>query len=137
MKTSAHFLALFPPLYYDICNFKGAPVLNLTARARQFGTFILMVGKLAAADVFDPVASIVIANKDDLTIPLTLETVPTPKEFRDAIESLSPEQQAFCKAYRGMQLASSVFAMAVIQVQPQVRLPPLCSHHPSLRSPCN
>mgnify|MGYP006082262931 FL=1 len=89
-----------------------------------------MVGKLAAADVFDPVASIVIANKDDLTIPLTLETVPTPKEFRDAIESLSPEQQAFCKAYRGMQLASSVFAMAVIQVQPQVRLPPLCSHHP-------
>ena len=26
-----------------------------------------------------------------------METIPTPKEFRDAIESLSPEQQRFAK----------------------------------------
>ena len=53
-------------------------------------------------------------------IPLLLETVPSPKEFRDAVESLSPEQQAFCSAYRGMQLASSVFALVIIEVQPQL-----------------
>jgi hypothetical protein len=104
-----------------LTSFNGhIPRLTLEARARQFGSYVLLVGKLAAADTFDPVAAIVIANKDELNIPLMLETVPTPKEFRDAIDSLSPEQQAFCKAYRGMQLASSVFALAVIQIQPQL-----------------
>ena len=41
----------------------GSTQLQLVARARQFGAFILMVGKLAAADVFDPVAAIVVSNK--------------------------------------------------------------------------
>jgi hypothetical protein len=104
-----------------LTSFNGhVPQLTLEARARQFGAFVLMVGKLAAKDEFDPVSAIVIQNKDELKIPLMLETVPTPKEFRDAIESLSPEQQEFCKAYRSMQLASSVFALAVIQIQPQL-----------------
>ena len=49
-----------------------------------------------------------------------LETIPTPAEFRDAIESLSPEQQRFAKAYRGMQLASTLFAVAVVQIKPQL-----------------
>jgi hypothetical protein len=43
-------------------------------------------------------------NKDELKIPLLLETIPTPKEFKSAISSLSPEQQRFCKAFRSMQL---------------------------------
>ncbi len=43
-------------------------------------------------------------NKDSVRIPLPLEALPTPKEFRDAIESLSPEQQRFAKAYRAMQV---------------------------------
>ena len=104
-------------------SFDGGPAkLGLIARARQFGSFILMVGKLSAADAFDPIAVLVVSNKDEVILPLVLSTVPSPKEFRDAIESLSPEQQAFCKAYRGMQLASSVFAVAVIQVQPQLEL---------------
>jgi hypothetical protein len=34
--------------------------------------------------------------------------MPTPKEFKDAIESLSPEQRRFCKPFRSMQLASSL-----------------------------
>ena len=49
-----------------------------------------------------------------------LETIPTPAEFRDAIESLSPEQQRFAKAYRGMQLASTLFAVAIVQIKPQL-----------------
>ena len=49
-----------------------------------------------------------------------LEPIPTPAEFRDAIESLSPEQQRFAKAYRGMQLASTLFAVAVVQIKPQL-----------------
>ena len=71
--------------------------LNLVARARQFSSFILLVGAIASADVFEPKYGIIIQNKDDLKIPLMLETIPTPKEFKDAIESLSPEQQRFAK----------------------------------------
>jgi|AACY02.10.fsa_nt_gi hypothetical protein len=35
------------------------------------------------------------------------------------VESLSPEQQRFARAFREMQLSSSLFAFAVIQVKPQ------------------
>lgn len=57
-----------------------------------------------SADLFEPKHAIIIQNKDELKIPLLLETIPTPKEFKDAIASLSPEQQRFCKAFRSMQL---------------------------------
>ena len=59
---------------------------------------------MTAADTFHPEHALVIRNKDEFIIPLILETVPAPGEFRDAIESLSPEQQDFCKAYRQMQV---------------------------------
>jgi len=36
---------------------------------------------------------LIVKDKDELILPLLLETIPTPKEFKDAIESLSPEQQ--------------------------------------------
>ena len=51
-------------------------------------------------------------------IPLLLEEIPTAKEFKDAVKSLSPEQQRFARAYRKMQLSTSVFAVCVIQVKP-------------------
>ena len=63
-----------------------------------------------------------------MIIPLLLEELPTAKEFKDAIKSLSPEQQCFARAYRKMQLASSVFGVCVIQIKPQLEallgLPP-------------
>lgn len=97
-----------------------APQISLSARARQFSSFILMVGTVSSADTFEAKHAIIIQNKDDLKIPLLLETIPTPKEFKDAIESLSPEQQRFCKAFRAMQLASTLFAVCVIQIKPQL-----------------
>eukprot|EP00324_Dicrateria_rotunda_P002639 CAMPEP_0206157716 /NCGR_PEP_ID=MMETSP1474-20131121/4161_1 /ASSEMBLY_ACC=CAM_ASM_001110 /TAXON_ID=97495 /ORGANISM="Imantonia sp., Strain RCC918" /LENGTH=44 /DNA_ID= /DNA_START= /DNA_END= /DNA_ORIENTATION= len=42
----------------------------------------------------------IVQNKDELMIPLILEDIPTAKAFKDAIESLSPEQQRFAKAFR-------------------------------------
>merc|ERR1719375_821199 len=59
-------------------------------------------------------------NKDELTIPLLLEQLPSAKEFRDAIASLSPEQQRFAKAYRAMQLEDSVFGVLIVQLKPQL-----------------
>lgn len=51
---------------------------------------------------------------------MDLSTIPTPKEFKDAIESLSPQQQAFAKAFRSMQLESTLFGILVIQIKPQL-----------------
>lgn len=61
--------------------------------------------------IFVLVALFIILCRDELIIPLLMETIPTPKEFQDAIESLSPEQQRFCRAFRNMQLASTLFGM--------------------------
>merc|ERR1711959_372377 len=96
------------------------PELRLAARARQFSSFILMVGTLAPGNEFEPKHALIVKDKDDLSIPLLLETIPTPAEFRDAIESLSPEQQRFAKAYRSMQLAGTLFAVTVVQIKPQL-----------------
>lgn len=107
---------------------QGALASSLVARARQFSSFILLVGRIAAADVFEPRFGVLVHNKDLLKIPLMLEEIPTPKQFRDAIESLSPEQQRFARAFRGMQLESTLFGVCVIQVKPQLekllKLPP-------------
>lgn len=94
--------------------------LSLVARARQFSSFMLLVGKIDGPNSFEPTSAIILQNKDELVIPLLLEQLPTPKAFRDAIESLSPEQQRFAKAFREMQLASSVFGVCVIQLKPQL-----------------
>ncbi|MBL4848360.1 MAG: hypothetical protein JKY65_22805 [Planctomycetes bacterium] len=102
--------------------------LTLIARARQFSSYILLLGRISSADTFEPSHAIIVQNKDVLEIPLDLEQIPTPKEFRDAIESLSPEQQRFAKAFRGMQLESTLFGVCVIQIKPQLerllKLPP-------------
>ena len=45
----------------------------------------------------------IVMNKDELTVPLMLEQLPTPKEFADAVASLSAEQRRFCQAYRQLQ----------------------------------
>eukprot|EP01127_Copromyxa_protea_P017504 TRINITY_DN533_c0_g2_i1.p1 TRINITY_DN533_c0_g2~~TRINITY_DN533_c0_g2_i1.p1 ORF type:complete len:999 (-),score=241.59 TRINITY_DN533_c0_g2_i1:48-3044(-) len=94
--------------------------LTMNARARQFSCFVLMIGTMGGADVFEPKHAIIIKNKDDLKIPLLLEQLPTPQEFKDAIESLSPEQQRFAKAYRSMQLAGTLFAVCLVQIRPQL-----------------
>ena len=75
---------------------------------------------MTAVDEFTPAHAIVVSNKDEIIIPLLLDPLPAPKPGRDAIESLSPEQQDFCRAFRAMQLASSLFGILVVQVKPQL-----------------
>ena len=101
---------------------------SLVARARQFSSFILMVGKLGGADLFLPKQAIIVENKDVLKLPLIFDVIPTAKEFKAAISSLSAEMQRFSKAYRSMQLEGSMFAVVLIQIKPQLEavlnLPP-------------
>ena len=98
----------------------AAPATTLIARARQFSSFILVLGNLHAADVFNPVQALIMQNKDEVKIPLIMTTIPTPKEFRKQVSSLSPEQQAFAKAYRKMQLSGTLFAVAIVQIKPNL-----------------
>jgi hypothetical protein len=94
--------------------------LNLNARARQFSSFLVLIGKISGPGQFEPQYGMIVKDKDDITIPIATETIPSPKEFSDSIASLSPEQQRFAKAYRSMQLASTLFAVCVIQIKPQL-----------------
>ncbi|EJK70964.1 hypothetical protein THAOC_07640 [Thalassiosira oceanica] len=93
---------------------------QLVARARQFSAFILVIGTMTDGTTLDPKDAIIVQDKDELLIPLLLEEIPTAKEFKDAIKSLSPEQQRFAQAYRSMQLSSSVFGMCIVQIKPQL-----------------
>ena len=96
--------------------------LSLVASARQFSSFILLVGRISSATTFEPLSAIIVKDKDDITIPLSLSEIPTPKEFKDAIASLSPEQQRFAKAFRAMQLESTLFGVLVLHIKPQLEL---------------
>ena len=102
--------------------FEDAPTakLTLSVRARQFSSFLVLVGRIAGPGLFDPQFGIICQNKDEITIPLDVETIPSAGEFKAATVSISPEQQAFAKMYRGMQLASTLFAVCVIQIKPQM-----------------
>ena len=89
---------------------ESASKLSLVSRARQFSSFMVLIGRVSSATSFDPKYAALVQNKDELEIPLELSTIPTPKEFKDAIESLSSEQQEFAKAFRAMQLESTFCA---------------------------
>ena len=93
---------------------------RLACSARQFSCFVLVLGTMAGPNTFEPKDAIIVQNKDELLIPLITTILPSAKEFKDAIQSLSPEQQQFAKAYRSMQLESSVFGICILQIKPQL-----------------
>ena len=101
---------------------------NLVARARQFSSFILIIGTMTEPTRLEPKDAIIVQNKDEVLIPLLVSELPTAKEFKDAVRSLSPKQKQFAHAVRSMQLASSVFGVCIVQIKPQLEsllgLPP-------------
>ncbi len=100
----------------------GAPSESffLSATARQFSSFILMIGRVSGPNKIDPTHAIVVKDADMLKIQLNMDVIPTAQEFRDATISLSPEQQRFARAFRSMQLSSTLFAIVVIPIKPQL-----------------
>ncbi len=94
--------------------------LRLKCDARQFSSFIVLIGRISSAKIFDPKFAFIVKDKDSINIPLNLEQIPSAKEFKDAIKSLSPEQQRFAQAFRSMQLESTMFGICVIQIKPQL-----------------
>jgi len=98
----------------------GVTSTRLNARARQFSSFVLVVGTMTNRNHLQPKDAIILRNKDEVHIPLLLNEIPTATEFKNTIGSLSPEQQRFAKSFRSMQLDSSVLGVCVIQIKPQM-----------------
>eukprot|EP00537_Pseudo-nitzschia_pungens_P011233 CAMPEP_0172393558 /NCGR_PEP_ID=MMETSP1061-20121228/10795_1 /TAXON_ID=37318 /ORGANISM="Pseudo-nitzschia pungens, Strain cf. pungens" /LENGTH=838 /DNA_ID=CAMNT_0013124663 /DNA_START=451 /DNA_END=2967 /DNA_ORIENTATION=+ len=92
----------------------------LVARAHQFSSFLLVIGQMRGPNHFVPKNAIILQNKDEVMIQLSTSVLPSAKEFKDSIGSLSPEQQDFAKVFRKMQLESSVLGICVIQIKPQL-----------------
>uniref|UniRef100_A0A7S4EPU7 Uncharacterized protein n=1 Tax=Pseudo-nitzschia australis TaxID=44445 RepID=A0A7S4EPU7_9STRA len=93
----------------------------LVARAHQFSSFLLVIGQMRGPNnTFVPKKAIILQNKDEVIVPLSTFVLPSAKEFKDNIASLSPEQQEFARAFRKMQLGSSVLGICVIQIKPQL-----------------
>lgn len=110
---------LHAPVFYQ---FSGQPLpsVNLVARAKQFAWLIFVVGKIVSNGEFEIEIATIVKDKEDLVIPLVLDTLSSPKVYYDILASLSPQQQAFAEAYRNMLLKQSVFALAVVEVKPQL-----------------
>ena len=74
-STQHHLLLLL--LLLLLCGQAGA--VNLVARARQFSSFLLLVGNISGPSSFTPKHAIILQNKDELLLPLLLEQLPTPQ----------------------------------------------------------
>ncbi len=63
------------------------------------------------------------SSQDKVIVSLLLDEFPTAKEFKDAVKSLSPEQQCFAQAFRKMQLSSSILGVCIVQIKSQLEAP--------------
>jgi len=102
--------------------------LHLTASARAFASYIVLVGRITGPATFAPAWGAIVKDRDELSIPLALSQLSSPAAFADAITSLSPQQRRFATALRAAQLQSSLAAVLVLAIKPQLeallRLPP-------------
>jgi hypothetical protein len=92
--------------------------LSLVASTRQFSSFIVCVGRIVSPTTFEPTSAFVVADGDEMRVPLLASELPTPRAFKDAIASLSPTQAAFATSFRAMQLESTLFGVLVLHIKP-------------------
>ena len=59
---------------------------QLVARARPFSAFTLVLGRMAPGGVFEPAHAMVLKGRDELTVPLNIEALPSAREFQDSIQ---------------------------------------------------
>ena len=55
--------------------------INLIAKARQFSSFIVLVGRISSPTSFTPVSAIIVKDNDEVAIPLALSEIPAPGEL--------------------------------------------------------
>lgn len=94
--------------------------LRVTATSNTCSAYVLQMGRVLSDTQFKVEHSILLRNRDDLHILLSVATLPTNQEFRDKIGSLSPEQKLFASQFRDYQLSSTVFGILVIPIIPAI-----------------
>ena len=79
--TSVEFLGdryLHAWIVHSFAGESSAEEMKLVARARQFSSFLLLIGKITGPDSFAPEDAIILQNKDELLLPLLLRQLPSP-----------------------------------------------------------
>ncbi len=101
---------------------KGEPSHEaaMTVTTRQFGMCVIVLGRLEQNNRLVPEHAVLVQSRQILEIPLGLEVLPSQREFREAVASMSTEQRDFAQAFRAMQLSSTAFAVLVLHVKPQL-----------------
>jgi hypothetical protein len=94
--------------------------LVLKARARQFSSFLLLIGRVVEPGKFDAQFGVVVRDGEDLSVPLDVETVPSAAQFKAAARSIAPEQERFARMYRDKQLSCTLFAVCAVPIRPQL-----------------
>ena len=82
----------------NFCSRRTSAPQMLKARAKNLSCFMLLLGRVGANQTIEPECALVLSNKDEVRLPLSLEQLPSPKAFRDAIDSLSPERRPWRQA---------------------------------------
>ena len=94
---------------------------QIRTSSRQFSSYIVLIGTICHNSM-DIKNAMIVQNKDEVIIPMTFTRPRAAGDFPRLVSSLSPQQQAFTKSARGVQLESSVFAVCVIEIKPQLEL---------------
>ena len=95
-----------------------SPSLSLRCRSKYFSTYIVLLGNVLSDTEFRFRHGLVVGSREEVNIPLSLEIIPSAKEFKESILSLSQTQKDFAEAYRSMQLSGTMFVVCTVPVQP-------------------
>ena len=95
---------------------------QLRTTSRQFSNLLLLTGTISHHQCMDISNAMLIQNKDEVMIPLTLIRARAIGDFNGLVSSLSPNQQSFARMAQERKLESSVFGICVIEITPQLEL---------------
>jgi hypothetical protein len=95
---------------------------QLRTISRQFSNFMVLTGTISHHQRMDVKNAMIIQNKDEVVIPLNLCRARAVGDFSGLVSSLSPQQQSFAQSAREVQLESSVFAVCVVEIKPQLEV---------------
>ncbi|KAJ9443073.1 hypothetical protein DIPPA_19041 [Diplonema papillatum] len=102
--------------------------LTLRLSSKPLTGYVAVLGRIGGTRLFLPSHALIVRDGFSVSIPLTLDEVPSAREFRDATAALSPEQRRFAEAFRAMQLEATLFGVLVAPIMPQLEaalyLPP-------------
>ena len=96
---------------------------TLQIEPATFGTFIVLIGNFTYENQFEPTyAKIVIKEKQNtpIEVPIQISKIPSLRQFKKSIQSLSNNQKDFSILMRDKTLSTSLLGVCIIQVKPQL-----------------